>query len=821
MTNEEIERFVEETLKKLTLKEKVSLLSGRDSWSTMPIPRLGIPELVMTDGPHGVRSNQPDAGRKVAGPTTAFPTGVSMASTWNPDLVEQAAHALGEETKAMGCDILLGPCVNIVRTPNAGRNFEAYSEDPYLAGKIGAAYVKGLQSAGAGASLKHFAANNQEDERFRGDSVVDERTLREIYLPHFERVVKEAQPWTVMCSYNRLNGEYASQNHHLLTEILKDEWGFKGIVVSDWTANHSTIESVEGGLDIEMPGPAKWYGALLEESVQNWVIEEEEVDKAARRVLRMVARSGKLDGTEKSGSVNTPEHQALARKVAEEAIVLLKNDGGLLPLQPEQLQTLAIIGPAAAEMAVSGGGSAYTEPPHRISPLKKLRETLGDQVEVRYEPGCDNWQDIPVMQAAYITPAQGSGQGLYGEYYSGTQLEGEPFLTRVDPRLDFFWFSSGPASGIGARFSVRWTGMLEVPQSGNYVIRVTNSGTSQLFIDDRQVLESLGEGRDMNDVANTAAVLKLEKDHPYRLRLEVINHPYAQFTNIRLGFAFEPDDSRLDRAVDLAREADVALVFVGDTEQWESEGFDRKDLKLPGRQNELVTAVAAVNPRTIVVLNVGAPVEMPWIDSVAAVVQGFFPGMEGGAAIEAVLSGAVNPSGKLTVTYPNRFEDTPAFNNLSYINNRQVRYGEGIFVGYRHYDRVAVEPLFPFGYGLSYTTFAYGELSAPDSVKPGETFTVSLPVTNTGKRAGKEVVQLYVGDPLSSLPRPVKELKGFAKVELAPGETKTVTFTLEPRDLSFYDVLKKDWVAEPGEFHLSVGASAEDIRSTANFLLEG
>lgn len=820
MTSDPLEQRVEALLAQLSLREKISLLSGRDSWSTMPVERLGIPALVMSDGPHGVRCNQPDAGRDLAGPTTAFPTGVALASTWNPELVEEVARALGEETKAMGCDILLGPCVNIVRTPLGGRNFESYGEDPYLTGRIGAAYVRGLQSAGVGASLKHYAANNQETERYRGSSEVDERTLRELYLAHFETVVKEADPWTVMCSYNRINGVYASQHRHLLTEILKEEWGFKGVVVSDWTANHTITESIEGGLDLEMPGPARYYGSLLFDAVNTWQIEESAIDEAARRVLRMVLRSGKMDGVRYKAVVNTPEHQTLARRAAEEAITLLKNDG-ILPLRPGQIQNLAVIGAAAEEFAISGGGSAFTEPPYRRGPLAALRETFGQQVEVRYEPGADNWIDIPVMKAAYLRPAKGEGLGLYGEYFSGEGFDGEPIMQRVDPRLDFWWFTAGPATGIGARFSARWTGSLTVPAGGRYTFRVSNNGAARLFLDGQEIIASRAEGTDFKDIGGGEAVVQLEAGRAYDLRLELINAQGSQFTTVRLGFGATPAvDDRLERAAALAAEADVAVVFVGTNEQFETEGRDRKDLKLPGRQDELVRRVAAANPRTVVVLNTGAAVEMPWIDQVAAVVQAHFPGMEGGAAIASVLSGEVNPSGKLVATYPKRLEETSSFLNLSYEGARQVRYGEGLFVGYRYNDAAGVEPLFPFGHGLSYTTFEYSDLRVSERVKAGQPVEVSLTVTNTGPVAGKEVVQLYVRDVASSLVRPYKELKGFQKVALAPGESQTVRFCLKERDLSFYDPIRKAWVAEPGEFEVLAGASAADIRLKAGFTLE-
>jgi beta-glucosidase len=817
MLNPTVEERVEALLKQLSLFEKISLLSGKDSWNTFPIDRLGLPALTMTDGPHGVRTNHPDAGRPVSSPTTAFPTGVSLGSTWNPDLVERVGQALAEETLAAGCDILLGPCVNIVRTPLAGRNFESYSEDPYLAGRIGAAYVRGLQSKGVGASLKHYALNNQEIERGRGSSEADERTMREIYLPHFEAVVKETQPWTVMCSYNRINGVYASQHNHLLNEILKEEWGFEGAVISDWGANHTIFESVMGGLDIEMPGPAKYYGPLLLEAVNNWQIEEDVIDRAARRVLRMLVRSGRMDAPRPVGSMNTAAHQALARETAQEAVTLLKNRDNLLPIRPRAVKTIAVIGPAADELAISGGGSAYVEPPYRTGPLGSLQQKIGDQVEIRYEQGSDNFSQLPNLKASFCQPAKGTGLGLWGEYFNNTDLSGCPAAERIDHRIDYWWFSSGTIGGLKDYFSIRWTGTLKVPASERYTFRITHSAQVRLWLDGKLLIDSSGEiGPGNTKILSPEAGVDLEKDKAYDLKVELVQNGPADMTHIRLAFAATPQqDDRIQRAAALAREADLALVFVGDTEGFETEGWDRPDLKLPARQDELIRAVAQANPNTVVILNTGAPIEMPWIDEVAGLLQCYYPGLEGGQAVAAVLSGEVNPSGKLTVTYSKRLEDTPSFPNLSYPGAREVHYGEGIFVGYRYYDHAQVEPLFPFGFGLSYTQFEYRNLQVPAEIRPGESFEVSFEVTNTGECQGKEVVQLYVSDSQSSVVRPPKELKGFAKIDLAPGKTQTVRLTLDPRALSFYDILHQQWKAELGEFSILVGASARDIRVQA------
>jgi beta-glucosidase len=812
-----VDQRVEDLLVQLTLKEKVTLLSGKDAWHTAPIERLGIPSLAMTDGPHGVRANRTGEER-VQGPATSFPTGVSMASSWNPALIERVGVALAEETRAMGCDILLGPCVNIVRTPLAGRNFESYSEDPYLAGRIGVAYVKGVQSRNVGTSVKHYACNNQEIERFRGNSEVDERTLREIYLPAFEAIVKEAQPWTVMCSYNRINGVYASENNTLQNEILRGEWGFEGVVISDWGANHTTVGSVKGGLDIEMPGPAKYYGDLLVQAVRNWQVEEAAIDDCARRILRMLIRSGKLDDPSAlpPGAVNTPEHQALARELAEESIVLLKNKNGVLPLGTD-VKSIAVIGPNAAEARIGGGGSSYLEPPYRVSPLDGLKAKLADSVEIKYEQGCDNYVELPVLKPEYVVPAKGDGAGLRGEYFDNPDLSGETVAERTDAKLEF-WRLNPPKPVSAGAFSVRWTGTFTAPITGRHAFKLVNTGICRLYLDGKLLIETTPDPQAPPywPVSTAAAHVELIGGREYDIKVEYSKPPEVDFRVLYLRSAFAPkpeEDDRMARAVELARQSDVAVIFGGMPQGYETEGGDRPSMELPRQQNELIRAVAEVNANTIVVLNCGSPVTMPWVDDVPAVVLAFYPGQEGGHAIADVLSGEVNPSGKLSVTFPKRYEDNPTF--INYPGTREVRYGEGIFVGYRYYDKKDVEPLFPFGFGLSYTTFEYSDLQVPETVTAGGPLQVSVTVENTGGRAGKEVVQLYVHDRESSLARPPKELKRFQKASLKPGESAVVSFTLDGRALSFHDPYQGRWVAEPGEFEILVGASSRDIRARA------
>jgi beta-glucosidase len=818
----DLEKSIDELLEELTLKEKISLLSGKNNWSTMPVERLGIPPLIMTDGPHGVRAD-PSGGR-IMGPTTAFPTGVSFAATWNPELIEIVGETLAAETRAMGCDILLGPCVNIVRHPLAGRNFESYSEDPFLAGSIGAAWVNGLQNNGIGASLKHFACNNQEEERFRGNSVVDERTFREIYLAQFEMIVKASDPWTIMCSYNRLNGEYASQNSHLLTEVLRNEWDYQGLVISDWGANHTITESIQGGLDLEMPGPAKYYGNFLYEAVLNWQIDEKKINEAVRRVLNLIYRSEKfkLGHQPLVEAVNTEAHHLLAKEVAEEAITLLKNDNHILPLNIEKIKKIGIIGPSATDIQVGGGGSSYVEPQYRSQPLAAITNVVAGKVEIGYEKGCDNLIHLVPAKSKFFRTPNAEGEGLWGEYFAGVEFSGKPLMSRMDSRVDFWWLSFAPMDTTPESFSVRWTGKLIPEISGRHTLAADNTGICKIWLDDLLIIDHApGTINQIYGSSEQSIVLDLEAGKEYPIKIEYIRQSGLDFPHIQVLFGYTPlpeDDNRLEKAVLLAEDCDVTVVFVGFPEGYETEGRDRPNLELTGRQNELVEAVASANSNTIVVINAGSPISMPWIDKVAGILFAYYPGLEGGNAIAEILFGQVNPSGKLPVTFPRNLYDSPAY--LHYPGDKDVYYGEGIFVGYRHYDIRHIEPLFPFGYGQSYTNFVYKNLVVPEKVKVGESIQVNLEVVNSGSLAGKEIVQVYVHDNQSSLIRPIKELKGFSKVSLNPGESKRVTIELDKRAFAYYNPDENDWIIEPGIFTIMVGSSSIEIHLQAEIVVE-
>lgn len=810
----------------MTLEEKVSLLAGSDNWHTQAIKRLNIPATKVTDGPHGARTMD-EKHPNITLPATCFPTGVALAATWNTVLIRRVGAALGEETKARGCAILLGPCVNIHRSPLGGRNFESYSEDPYLSSRIAVAHIKGVQSRGVSACVKHFALNNSEFERMTISSEADERTMREIYFPSFEKAVKEAGTWSVMCSYNKVNGTHASANYWLLSEILKKEWGFKGLVMSDWFATHSTKPVANAGLDLEMPGPARYFGKALLEAVKSGEVDIKTINDKVKRILRVMIYTGALDGKiTAAGKIKEfPAHRKLAREVAEEAIVLLKNDNRILPFK-KSVRSIAVIGPNAAEARIQGGGSAHVNVYYKVSPLEALRKKCGKNVKIYYEPGCsNNIRTLPLNPAYLFCDGAGKKRGLKFEYFGNNEFKGKPAATWTDANLNFMWTSDSlPVPGIKADdFSARWQGFFKATATGKYKFGMAAGGWGRLYITDKLVCGNWGQHKDIEvfQAEENIGYFSMESGKTYPLKIEFCRNPHRQFPmhSLRIGCDIPLPGDILERAVKVAASADVAIVFAGLTEEYESEGYDRKSMDLPDKQKELIGKVAAANPDTIVVLNNGSPLAMdPWIDKVPAVVEAFFPGQECGNAIAAVLFGDVNPSGKLPDTFPRRYRDNPAFNNYPG-KNVKVHYREGIFVGYRHYDAKKIEPLFPFGHGLSYTNFKYSNLNiSPDEAKVGDKIKVSIDIKNTGKVPGKEVVQVYVSDIKSSLPRPPKELKAFQKVSLLPDETKTVKFVLDKEALSFYDPSLKKWIAEPGKFEIQVGSSSRDIRARGNLL---
>lgn len=658
-------RNIKNIIAEMTLEEKASLCSGLNFWETKGIERLGIPSIMVTDGPHGLRKQAEGAdhlGLNNSVPATCFPSAVGLASTWNKKLINQVGVALGEECQAENVAVLLGPGANIKRSPLCGRNFEYFSEDPYLSSQMAASHINGVQSQGVGTSLKHFAANNQEHRRMSVDAIVDERTLREIYLSSFEGVVKEAQPWTVMCSYNKVNGEYASENNYLLNEILKDEWGFEGFVVSDWGAVNERAVGLENGLELEMPSSNGLGDKKIVEAVKSGQLSEEKLDRAVERLLNIIFKA--VDNKKENAVYDSEAHHQLAREVARESMVLLKNEDAILPLKKSG--TVAVIGGFAQSPRYQGGGSSHINPTKLENILEEIDTVSGENTTVLYAQG-------------------------------------------------------------------------------------------------------------------------------YNLKSD------------------EVDEALINEAKEVAANADSVVLFAGLPDRHESEGYDREHLRIPENHVRLIEAVAEVNSNIVVVLSNGAPIEMPWLGKVKAVLEGYLGGQALGGAMADLLFGDANPSGKLAETFPKVLSDNPSFLNFPGEGDK-VEYKEGIFVGYRYYDKKNVEPLFPFGYGLSYTSFEYSNLSVEKKeLKDTDTVTITVNVTNTGNVAGKETVQLYVRDVASSMIRPEKELKGFEKVELQPGEEKTVTFTLDKRSFAYYNVDLKDWHVETGDFEILVGKSSKEI----------
>jgi beta-glucosidase len=797
-----IEKRVDDLMMRMTLEEKVSLLAGSSGMTLHAIPRLGIPEFKMTDGPTGVRSPE-------GKPATVFPTGVALAATWNPAITRAVGGAIAEEARGYGGSLLLAPTVNIVRTPRWGRDFESYSEDPLLTGKMALGYVQGVQANGVGVSIKHFAANNQETNRFFVDSVVDERTLREIYLPAFETVVKTADPWSVMASYNKVNGIYASESPWLLTEVLKKEWGFKGFVVSDWGATHSTIPAANAGLDVEMPGPPKFFGDQLIAAVKSGAVSQAQLDDNVRRVVRVIVKSGILDGGPAKGEIGGVAHERVARAAADEAIVLLKN-AGVLPLK-SGIKTLAVIGPNAAVARIQGGGSSQVMPFAKLqTPLEAIKAALPG-VEVIYEKGVDSDETPPAADPKMFSPRTDRNEiGLAASYFATADFTGTP--TRTDRATDFTKRISSNVAGPQATgyAALRWEGRFWPPVTGSYEFSMRGTGSGMLTLDGKTIIDkmtsSVPDNRDVIGfpVSRRTVTVQLEagKSYPVRLDYATGQTPYELLSfGVRLP---RPD---FDAAIAAAKRADAVVVLAGSTSVTEGEGYDRPNIDLPGDQDKLIEAVAAANPNTAVVINAGAAMTMPWADRVPGIVDMFLPGQGGAAALADVLTGKVNPSGKLPVTFPAKSGDDPAD-----LKSMKSQYAEGLLVGYRGYEARGVRPLFAFGHGLSYTSFAYSGLSAPASAKPGAPVTVRVMLHNTGRMAGKEIVQLYVAPATRAQNEPLKQLKAFAKVYLKPSEAKAVELTLDPRAFAGWDVATHRWVARAGTYQIQVGAASDDIR---------
>jgi beta-glucosidase len=811
---EDTER-IERLIAAMTLDEKAAMTAGSDLWHGTGVPRLGIPALKVTDGPIGAR------GDGVSGASAAcFPAASALASTWNLALAEQVGAALGDEARSKGAQILLGPTINLQRTPLGGRNFECYSEDPWLTARLATAFVRGVQSRGVGACLKHFVCNDQERERHTLDVVADDRTLREVYLLPFELAIRDAEPWSAMAAYNRINGIHACAHRELLQRVLKEEWGFQGFVVSDWGASRSTVDDANAGLDLEMPAPSRTLGARLAEAVRAGRVSERTLDDKVRRLLRVTLWTGRLDAAaeQPERTEDRPEHRALARRVAAEGMVLLANRG-LLPLDPARVRRLAVIGPNSEPGQIQGGGSAAVRPHYSMAPLAGIRRRAGSALSVEHELGCRTPKYAPELPRERLTPSKGDGNGLLYEVFRDPELRGEPIETRVVRHTRAVWFGRVTADLDTRRFGVRYSGTYVPQVSGDHLFGLLATAHARVRADGRELL-AVDPSSPRGDAffglasAEARAELRLEAGTPVSLDVEFAREGEPGLSGLQFG-VLEPEPyDRLARAEALARDADAVVLVVGTNDDWETEGNDRETLELPPPQDELCARVLAANPNTVIVLNTGAPVAMPWLSKAGAVLQAWFPGQEFGSALADLLFGDLAPSGKLPSTFPHRLSDVPAQSTPS--EPGRLRYREGLRVGYRGYQVEGIEPLFPFGHGLSYTSFAYGALDAPRELRAGEELVARVPVTNTGARAGAEVVQLYVRALASRPPRPAAaELRAFAKLELAPGETRNAELVLEPRALASWDAEASRWSIEPGEYELLAGASSADIRTRA------
>ena len=800
---------VETLMEKLTLEEKISLVSGHDMWTTVAIPRLGIPALKVTDGPNGARG-----GSFSGKPSACFPCGSALAASWDVALVEQVGEALADEVRNKGARMLLAPTVNIHRTVLAGRNFECFSEDPHLSARMAVAYVRGVQSGRVSVCIKHFVCNDQEYERMTISSELGDRPLREIYLRPFEAAVREAGARGVMSAYNKIRGTYACENEPLLRDILREEFGFSGVVVSDWFGTQSTAEALVAGLDLEMPGPSQRRGPHLKTALEDGGVAEEVLDAAVRNILDLLEWTGALEqGDPEEEFASDPErHRELLRRASASSIVLLRNEGSVLPLKPAEISRLAILGPNADEIEPQGGGSAQVALGEIRSPRRVIQQRLGDTTEIVFERGCDIHRTIPALRCPAVI-----------EYFEGRELEGEVLAREEIRRLHFTWLGV-PAKEVSTTFSARVRATFTAEESGSYAFGLVSAGRSRLMVDGELVVDnwtSQESGTSFFGLGSkeVSEELQLEAGRAYEIMVEYSALPMGGLGGVTIGCLAPRPADMMDRAVEAARNSDVAIVFLGSNPDWESEGRDRKSMQLPGDQEELIRRVASVNDRTIAVVNAGSPTAMEWADEVPGVLQLWYPGQEGGQAIVDVLLGDVDPGGRLPTTFPRRIEDDPAF--LHYPGERgQVAYGEGIFVGYRGYEKQRIEPRFCFGHGLSYSEFSFGPLEVSAGELSEEApLEVSLTVKNEGARAGAEVVQVYVADSEASVARPEKELVAFRKLFLEPGESADVSFALTPRDLAFWDPQQSSWLAEAGSFEIRAGRSSGDIRSRATFSL--
>lgn len=821
MSEAQIEKQIQALLEEMTPAEKVNMCHAVTKFTSGGVPRLGIPPLSMSDGPHGVREEiAADSWDAVGGDqdyATYLPTGTALAATWNRECARLFGEVLGAEARDRGKDVILGPGVNMVRSPLCGRNFEYYGEDPYQAGELAAEAIQGIQSQGTAACVKHFALNSQELRRHEVNATCSERALRELYLPAFESAVVKGGAMTLMGAYNRFRGQKCCQNDYLLNQILKKEWGFDGVVISDWAGVSDTFEAARNGMDIEMGTGEEYHNYYLADpflrAVENGEIEMAVLDDKVRRILRLMFRLGVIgDGSRRpAGERNTPAHQAAARAIASEAITLLKNEKSLLPLDAGKIRRLLVVGDNADCRHHFGGHSSAVKALYEVTPLEGLKRLLeGSGVEIRsfrgYPVGSGAGLPIPSSLMGIVDAGAGT-RGWSCEIYDNHRRIGEPVRSLPLESPEFDPAKDLPEELRGKDFGVMIKGVLTPKKSEAWTFVLDGCSQACLGCEGVNFVENC---KSEENVCGTAT-LPLEAGRSYKLEIPVNLHVGMPIYPVRLTAvpggvgAANVKDEELFAA---AREADAVLFFGGLNHTFDAEGSDRKDMALHDGQNELISALAGINPRLAVVLVGGSPVEMPWIDEVPAVVQMWYAGMEAGNAIADVLFGRVNPSGKLPFTFPKRLADSPA-HALDDYQPLICHYAEDLLMGYRWFDTKQIEPLFPFGHGLSYTAFEYGE---PVVETDGDEVVLRMKLANVGSRSGRETVQLYIAPPKSAFLRPAQELKGFAKVALEPGESREVEIRLNARSFAIYHPDKREWFVEPGRYLLRLGASSRDIR---------
>ncbi|MEV7070580.1 glycoside hydrolase family 3 C-terminal domain-containing protein [Streptomyces sp. NPDC093990] len=793
------EAVVEAALARLDLDAKARLLAGQDMWSLPALPGIGLASLVMSDGPIGVRGVRWSADD----PSIALPSPTALAAAWDPGLARRAGRLLAQEARRKGVHVLLAPTVNLHRSPLGGRHFEAYSEDPYLTGRIGAGYVTGVQEGGVGTTVKHFVANDAETDRFTVNNLVSERALRELYLAPFEHIVENAHPWGVMTAYNSVNGTTMTEHHHLVDEVLRGEWGFDGFNVSDWTAARSTKAAIEGGLDVAMPGPGTVYGEPLARAVRDGEVEESAVDAAVRNVLRLAARVGVLDGAEPvvTDLPDPVDGVELAREIARRAFVLVRNQGAL-PLKPG---TVALIGAAARDARVLGGGSATVFPDHVVSPLDGLTAALPEGT-LTYAVGADPNTELAVADRGFTLRAV------------CRDAAGDVIGTGSAPNGHIQWMGSDLPEGVthDRLHTVELTGTFTPRESGTHTFGIKGLGAFRLAVDGTTYYDDV-QRADKDDPFLTffgapepRARVELTAGEPVEVSLTHVVALPEDVPMKAVTFSLAHQDPRrapdelIAEAVEAARNADTAVVVVATTERVESEGYDRRDLTLPGGQDELVRAVAAANPNTVVIVNSGSPVELPWREDVAAILLGWFPGQEGGAALADVLTGAHEPGGRLPTTW-GALADAPVTRVEPH--DGELPYTEGVFIGYAAWEKEGRTPAYPFGHGLGYTDWTY------ESVEVRGT-TVRVRLRNSGARPGREVVQVYLAPGEPDAERPARRLAGFAGVEAGPGESVEATVEIPRRAFEIWDEKTSSWSYVKGSYEIQVGRSIGDRRVT-------